>query len=32
MRWPAPLAPSAGSVLKGRVNGQNVADAIRQGQ
>ncbi|MBC3497043.1 MULTISPECIES: molecular chaperone [Pseudomonas] len=32
MRWPAPMAPSAGSVLKGRVNGQNVADAIRQGQ
>jgi fimbrial chaperone protein len=32
MRWPAPLAPSAGSVLKGRVNGQSAADAIRQGQ
>lgn len=32
MRWPAPLAPSAGSVLKGRVNGQSSADAIRQSQ
>ncbi|MGE8323700.1 MAG: molecular chaperone [Pseudomonas sp.] len=32
MRWPAPLVPSAGSVLKGRVNGQSSADAIRQGQ
>ncbi|WP_087501157.1 molecular chaperone [Pseudomonas sp. SID14000] len=30
MRWPAPLAPNAGSVLKGRVNGQSSADAIRQ--
>lgn len=32
MRWPAPLAPNAGSVLKGRINGQEVAEAIRQGQ
>ncbi|MDZ3990872.1 molecular chaperone [Pseudomonas sp. Teo4] len=32
MRWPAPMAPNAGSVLKGRVNGQELAEAIRQGQ
>ncbi|SPO60684.1 Type 1 pili usher pathway chaperone CsuC (fragment) [Pseudomonas inefficax] len=32
MRWPAPLVPNAGSVLKGRVNGQSSADAIRQSQ
>ncbi|MBV4492057.1 fimbrial biogenesis chaperone [Pseudomonas oryzicola] len=32
MRWPAPLAAGAGSVLKGRVNGQSSADTIRQGQ
>lgn len=32
MRWPAPEASSSGSVLKGRVNGQGTADAIRQGQ
>ncbi|WDY56311.1 fimbrial biogenesis chaperone [Pseudomonas sp. PSKL.D1] len=32
MRWPAPAASGAGSVLKGRVNGQEVAEAIRQGQ
>jgi len=32
MRWPAPLAVHAGSELKGRVNGQSSADAIRQGQ
>jgi len=32
MRWPAPLAAGAGSVLTGRVNGQGSADAIRQGQ
>ncbi len=32
MRWPAPVAPGSTSVLKGRVNGQGSADAIRQGQ
>jgi|GEM_PF-4266266 len=32
MRWPAPVVPNAGSVIKGRVNGQEVAEAIRQGQ
>jgi len=32
MRWPAPVAPNAGSVIKGRVNGQETAEAIRQGQ
>jgi fimbrial chaperone protein len=32
MRWPAPQASNSGSVLKGRVNGQASADAIRQGQ
>jgi len=32
MRWPAPVASGNVSVLKGRVNGQHSADAIRQGQ
>ncbi|MFK0311121.1 molecular chaperone [Pseudomonas sp. NPDC090233] len=32
MRWPAPVAPSSSGVLKGRVNGQETAEAIRQGQ
>lgn len=32
MRWPAPVAPNAGSVIKARVNGQETAEAIRQGQ
>lgn len=32
MRWPAPVAPNTGSVLKGRINGQELAEAIRQGQ
>ncbi|WP_449433896.1 fimbrial biogenesis chaperone [Pseudomonas putida] len=32
MRWPAPQAANAASVLQGRVNGQAVAEAIRQGQ
>ena len=32
MRWPAPLLPNAGSVLKGRVNGQSSPDTLRQGQ
>ncbi|MFJ4344221.1 molecular chaperone [Pseudomonas sp. NPDC089401] len=32
MRWPAPLAANAASVIKGRVNGQETAEAIRQGQ
>ncbi|MBC3420070.1 molecular chaperone [Pseudomonas sp. L7] len=32
MRWPAPTELGASSVLKGRVNGQEVAQAIRQGQ
>jgi len=32
MRWPAPATPGAASVLKGRVNGQEVAQAIKQGQ
>ncbi|HGM5579756.1 TPA: molecular chaperone [Pseudomonas putida] len=32
MRWPAPATPGAGTVLKGRVNGQDVAQAISQGQ
>lgn len=31
MRWPAPAAPTAASVLKGRVNGQEAAQAISQG-
>ncbi|MDF0730937.1 molecular chaperone [Pseudomonas entomophila] len=32
MRWPAPAGVGVGSVLKGRVNGQEVAQAISQGQ
>ena len=32
MRWPAPLPPSNASVLKGRINGQEVVEAIRQEQ
>lgn len=32
MRWPAPLPPSTASVLKGRINGQEVVEAIRQEQ
>ncbi|MFB4393564.1 MULTISPECIES: molecular chaperone [unclassified Pseudomonas] len=32
MRWPVPAGTGAGGVLKGRVNGQDVAQAIRQGQ
>lgn len=32
MRWPAPGAISASSALQGRVNGQDSAEAIRQGQ
>lgn len=32
MRWPAPMAANPGSVLKGRVNGQQAPEAIRQGQ
>lgn len=32
MRWPAPVTPDAGSVIKGRVKGQETAEAIRQGQ
>lgn len=32
MRWPAPSEPSAASVLKGRVNGQDAAQAISQGR
>ncbi|WP_194790613.1 molecular chaperone [Pseudomonas sp. UFMG81] len=32
MRWPVSVAPGSASVLKGRINGQEVAQAIRQGQ
>lgn len=32
MRWPAPAAANAASVLKGRVNGQASAEAIQQGR
>nr|WP_314877536.1 molecular chaperone [uncultured Pseudomonas sp.] len=32
MRWPVPATPTAASVLKGRVNGQDVAQAISQGK
>lgn len=32
MRWPAPSAASASTVLKGRVNGQDTAQPINQGQ
>lgn len=32
MRWPAPVAITASSALKGRINGQENAEAIRQGQ
>ncbi|CAG8865639.1 hypothetical protein PS627_01558 [Pseudomonas fluorescens] len=32
MRWPAPAAISASSALKGRINGQESAEAIRQGR
>ena len=32
MRWPIPASAGVGGVLKGRVNGQDVAQAIRQGQ
>ena len=32
MRWPAPLQASAGTVLKGRINGGDTAQTIGQGQ
>ncbi|MNS97901.1 hypothetical protein D3C72_1322500 [compost metagenome] len=32
MRWPAPQTLTAASVLKGRVNGQESAQALNQGQ
>lgn len=32
MRWPVPAVPTAASVLKGRVNGQDVAQAISPGK
>lgn len=32
MRWPAPFAATPGGAIKGRVNGQAAAEAIRQGQ
>ncbi|HKS11603.1 MAG TPA: molecular chaperone [Pseudomonas sp.] len=32
MRWPAPVAVTASTALKGRINGQESAEPIRQGQ